>query len=188
MTTEKQIEQEIQAKGLTAPRITPEHIDACIVKEQYHVFEGTTTTVCSLTLPNGFTVQGVSACASPENFNAEIGRKIAREDARNKIWALEGYLLRQQLHESELGDGAVFVGGLRQDGAIEPVAETALQPHQRRVVDEKEQLGERLGKLSSFLEKGQPDFIDDAEWQRLNDQHMHMNEYHEILIHRINHF
>ena len=82
----------------------------------------------------------------------------------------------------------MFVGGLKSDGTIEPVAETVLQPHQQRVVDEKEQLGERLGKLSAFLEKGQPDFIDDAEWQRLNDQHMHMNEYHEILIHRINHF
>ena len=63
-----------------------------------------------------------------------------------------------------------------------------MQPHQQRVVDEKEQLGERLSKLSAFLEKGQPDFIDDAEWQRLINQHMHMNEYHEILIDRINHF
>lgn len=105
--SERQLEQEIQAKGLTAPRITPEHIDACIVKEQYHVFEGTTVTVCLLHLPNGFTVDGISACASPENFNAEIGRKIARANAREKIWALEGYLLKQQLHESHLiGAGA----------------------------------------------------------------------------------
>ena len=63
-----------------------------------------------------------------------------------------------------------------------------MQPHQQRVVEEKNQLGERLQKLSDFLMKGKPDFIDDAEWQRLNDQHMHMNEYHEILIDRINHF
>ena len=105
--SEQQLEQEIRAKGLTAPRITPEHIDACIVKEQYHVFEGTTVTVCLLHLPNGFTVDGISACASPENFNAEIGRKIARANAREKIWALEGYLLKQQLHESHLiGAGA----------------------------------------------------------------------------------
>lgn len=100
--SEQQLEQEIQAKGLTAPRITPDHIDACIVKEQYHVFEGTTVTVCLLHLPNGFTVDGISACASQENFNAEIGRKIARANAREKIWALEGYLLKQQLHESHL--------------------------------------------------------------------------------------
>jgi len=100
--SEQQLEQEIQAKGLTAPRITPEHIDACIVKEQYHVFEGTTVTVCLLHLPNGFTVDGISACASPENFDPEIGRKIARQNAREKIWAFEGYLLKQQLHESHL--------------------------------------------------------------------------------------
>lgn len=95
--SEQQIEQEIQQKGLTAPRITPADIDAAIVSEQYHVFHGTTFTVCLLTLRNGYTVCGESACASPENFNAEIGRKIARENARNKIWALEGYLLRSVL-------------------------------------------------------------------------------------------
>lgn len=120
--SEQQLEQEIQAKGLTAPRITPDHIDACIVNEQYHVFDGTTVTICLLTLPNGFTVTGESACASPENFDAEIGRKIARANAREKIWALEGYLLKQQLHESQVGDDAVFVGGLRQDGTIEQVS------------------------------------------------------------------
>lgn len=95
--SEQQIEKEIQQKGLTAPRITPADIDAAIVSEQYHVFHGTTFTTCLLTLRNGYTVCGESACASPENFNAEIGRKIARENARNKIWALEGYLLRSVL-------------------------------------------------------------------------------------------
>lgn len=123
MSSEKQIEQEIQANGLTAPRLTPAHIDACIVGEQYHVFDGTTVTICLLHLPNGFTVTGESACASPENFDAEIGRKIARQNAREKIWLLEGYVLKQRLHESELSDGAVFVGGLTSDGTIELVAE-----------------------------------------------------------------
>ena len=124
MSDEKTIEGEIQAKGLTAPRLTPDHIDGCIVREQYHVFEGTTVTVCLLHLPNGFTVDGVSACAAPENFDPEIGRKIARQNAREKIWLLEGYLLKQQLHESTLVEGACFVGGLRQDGTIEPVEDS----------------------------------------------------------------
>jgi hypothetical protein len=97
---EKSVEQEINAKGLNAPRLRPDDIDAAIKKEQYHVFEGSCLTVCCLTLRNGFTVTGESACASPENFNAEIGRKIARENARNKIWMLEGYLLKQMLHEA----------------------------------------------------------------------------------------
>lgn len=95
--SENDIEKEIQDKGLTAERITPAKIDETILAEQYYVFPGTTLTVCCLTLRNGYQVVGVSACASPENFNAEIGRKIARENARGKIWALEGYLLRSKL-------------------------------------------------------------------------------------------
>jgi len=54
-------------------------------------------TFCVLVLRNGFTVTGESACVSPENFNAEIGREIARENAINKVWQLEGYLLRDKL-------------------------------------------------------------------------------------------
>ena len=98
--SEQKIENEIQEKGLTAARITPERIDEVIANETYHVFEDSQLTVCCLTLQNGFTVTGESACASPENFDAEIGQKIARENARNKIWVLEGYLLKQKLHEA----------------------------------------------------------------------------------------
>lgn len=94
---EHAIEHEIQMKGLNAPRLSPPHIDAQIVAEQYYVFPGTTLTVCALTLKNGFHVIGESAAASPANFDVEIGRKISRENARNKIWALEGYLLRSKL-------------------------------------------------------------------------------------------
>lgn len=99
--SEQQIEQEIQDKGLNAPRLTPDHIDAQITGEQYFVFPGTTVTICLLTLVNGFTVTGESACASPENFNEEIGRKIARDQARDKIWLLEGYLLKEKLHSGK---------------------------------------------------------------------------------------
>lgn len=100
---ELQIEAEIQARGLNSPRLTPAMIDETIVSEQYHVFPGTTLTVCALTLRNGFTVTGESAAASPENFDEEIGRKISRENARSRIWALEGYLLRSQLSRVEFG-------------------------------------------------------------------------------------
>ena len=54
-------------------------------------------TFCVLVLRNGFTVYGASACASPENFNAEIGRRIARENAEREIWPLMGYELRSKL-------------------------------------------------------------------------------------------
>jgi len=95
---EQQIENEIQSKGLNAPRLSPEKIDATIVGEDYYVFPGTTLTVCCLKLRNGFTVIGESASVSIENFDAELGRKIARNHARDKIWALEGYLLREQIN------------------------------------------------------------------------------------------
>jgi hypothetical protein len=120
-TNEAALEQEIQAKGLNAPRLTPALIDSVIVGEYFFTAEDGVKqafnsqdemtrltgyhgelglmTFCVLVLKNGFTVTGESACASPENFNAEIGRKIARDNARNKIWPLEGYLLRQRLHE-----------------------------------------------------------------------------------------
>jgi hypothetical protein len=54
-------------------------------------------TVCILVLKNGFTIVGKSACASPENFDSDLGHKIAKEDARRQIWALEGYALRNQI-------------------------------------------------------------------------------------------
>lgn len=98
---EREIEREIRAKGLDAPRLTPERLDSVIGREQYHVFPGTTLTVCCLELANGFCVTGQSAAASQANFDAELGRKIARADAREKIWQLEGYLLRERLHAGE---------------------------------------------------------------------------------------
>lgn len=115
MTTEK-LEAEIIAKGLTAPRVTPADITANIVGEYYFTaregVHGSTVlheapplelgllTFCVLVLRNGFTVTGESACASPSNFNAEIGRGIAKDNAVAKIWPLMGYALKQRLHDA----------------------------------------------------------------------------------------
>jgi len=114
-TDDQGIEQEIIAKGLTAPRVTPQDIEDNITSEHYFTagdgvvgsdFENGPApypdaldllTFCVLVLRNGFSVIGESACASPENFNAEIGRKIARENAKQKIWPLMGYELRSKL-------------------------------------------------------------------------------------------
>ena len=100
--TEASTECLIKLKGLDAHRLTPEYIDSCIAKAEYHVFSDTQLTVCCMTLKNGFTVTGESACASPENFDEEIGQRIAYTNAREKIWALEGYLLKQKLYEGTL--------------------------------------------------------------------------------------
>ena len=118
------IEQEIQEKGKTAPRITPQGIEDAITSEFYFtasdgcfgssghrpsgVRAGTALsllTFCVLVLKNGFTITGESACASPENFDADIGRKIARENAKQKIWALEGYALKTRLWEQQANCG-----------------------------------------------------------------------------------
>ena len=119
MSTDHQIEDEIQAKGKTAPRVTPADIEANIASEHYFTafdgaqlgqFGGITPdtaqslealgllTFCVLVLKNGFTVTGESSCASPENFDAEIGRKVARANAVQKIWPLLGFQLKSRLN------------------------------------------------------------------------------------------
>lgn len=95
---EQSIEAEIQKKGLNAPRVTPDMLDAEIAREDFHVFPFSCLTVCALTLRNGYTVTGESACVSLENFDAEIGRKVARANAREKLWPLLGFRLRDELH------------------------------------------------------------------------------------------
>lgn len=116
------IEREIQAKGLTAPRVTPDDVAANIVSEHYFTAEHGVLgnpdedcsilvgdslrllTFCVLVLRNGFTVTGESACASPENFDAGLGRKIARQNAVAKVWPLMGYELKERLHREARGD------------------------------------------------------------------------------------
>ncbi len=98
MSNDTTTEQMVQEKGLNAPRLTPKLIDDTIVGEYYHIVPNTTLTICVLTLENGFTVTGESAAASMENFDKEIGRKVARENARDKIWILEGYLLKEKFY------------------------------------------------------------------------------------------
>lgn len=97
---EAEIERAIADNGLNAPRVTPERIEDVIIREDYHHFPGTTIIVCLLTLANGYGVVGSSACASPENFDEVLGRQIARGNARDQIWALEGYALCNQLSQS----------------------------------------------------------------------------------------
>ena len=114
-TSDAGIERLIQAKGKTAARVTPQDIERVITSEHYftagQAVEQQTApheqiptplyllTFCVLVLRNGFTVTGESACASPENFDPEIGRRIARENAAQKIWPLLGYELRSKLAE-----------------------------------------------------------------------------------------
>lgn len=118
MNDDQQIEQRLQAKGLTmAPRITPLDIEKAISSEYYftaaqglsgymlaegqpvYAYEKSLDllTLCVLVLVNGFTVTGESACVSAENFDPEVGRQLARNQAVSKIWTLEGYRLKSVL-------------------------------------------------------------------------------------------
>jgi hypothetical protein len=108
-----EIEREIQAKGLTAPRLTLEQINATIATEHYLIVPGTVMTICALVLKNGFSVVGTSAPASAENFDRDLGRKIAKGKAVDQIWQLEGYLLRQRLHDQVGGTIGQQAGGPR---------------------------------------------------------------------------
>jgi len=99
MSDEQEIEQKLVDKGLNAPRLSPEKIDAVIVSESFTVLPSGKCMVCELTLKNGFTVRGESAAVSKANFDEEIGRDISRNNARDKVWGFEGYLLQQRLHD-----------------------------------------------------------------------------------------
>ena len=176
---EQKIEQEIQDKGLNSPRLTPDHIDSKIEHVEYilprdvckrdngvEVFDAPialqTLTFCVITLENGFTVTGESACASPENFNADIGKEIAYDNAREKIWMLEGYLLKEKLHQ-------------------------AAQPpknHIERVIEEKQELDTKLNALTSFLAKVGTDaapMLTDDQVGYLEEQQESMQGYSDIL-------
>ena len=68
-----------------------------LVKGEEYIRVGKKTTICCLTLKNGFEVIGTSACVHPANFDARIGNTLAYENAFNKLWELEGYFLQKSL-------------------------------------------------------------------------------------------
>lgn len=194
-TDDTAIEQEIVDKGLTAPRITPSAILANIASEHYFTaLDGTQSTggagvqhhyppdpseslalltFCVLVMSNGFTVTGESACASPENFDADVGRKIARANAMNKIWPLMGYELKQRLHDIKNAKPPA-----QDDGS-------GLLPHQQRVVVERAELEDRLDKLSDFLATPIFDSLPEAEQERLVRQSGVMVQLSDVLAERI---
>ena len=90
-----------EKRGKTMEKLTYEHIQS-VIKSVEYVQVGVLT-ICVLTLQNGFTVTGESACLSLATYDAEIGRKIARDKAEDKIWQLEGYLAKQRMFEATQG-------------------------------------------------------------------------------------
>lgn len=172
---DRAIEQEIQDKGLTAPRITLADLEENIASEHYftasqgvigsgeNVQFGSPLmllTFCVLVLKNGFTVTGESACASPENFDEEIGRKIARQNAVAKIWPLMGYELKQRL-------------------VSEP------KSHIERMQAEHVQLVDRLLKLDAFTNSEAFQRLPELDRTDLLGQGILMAKYHNKLKDRL---
>lgn len=80
-------------------KITPEFLQSEIVDVEYRRLTGTMTH-CTITVVNGFTFTGESACADPSNFDKELGERFALEDAKRKMWVPYGFLLKEHLHRS----------------------------------------------------------------------------------------
>lgn len=97
----EQVTETELAQRAVAPRISQENVLAAIKAVDFHVFPATMLTVCCITMQNGFTVMGESACAAPENFQKDIGERISKENAIRKIWPLLGYMLRDRLYHEE---------------------------------------------------------------------------------------
>lgn len=195
---DKSTAEMILASGKTAPRITPDIIKATIASENYftaqdavcHIpcAEGDVAntpqslaalgllTICVLVLKNGFTVLGKSACASPENFDANIGRKVAFEDAFGQVWQLEGYLLKQRLFDEACQYALLH-------GEVDTVP-----PFQRRVMTERDELAAKLCKLGAFLVTPTYRRLADEEQTRLADQFEFMRQYLNVLNARIDAF
>lgn len=96
MNSSLEVDEAASAAVAIAPRVTLESMEAKVASENYTVVDGVLT-ICTLKMRNGFYLIGESAPASPENFNADLGRKFARENAIRQLWKLEGYALRERL-------------------------------------------------------------------------------------------
>lgn len=170
--TDREFEQMLQDKGLTAPRITPDDVKVNIASEHYFTaaqalrLGGTEPhpldllTFCVLVLQNGFTVTGESACASPENFDAEAGRIAARRNAENKIWPLMGYELKCRL-------------------AAEP------KDHVERMELELRELSGRIAKLKAFLDNEKFLSLAEVDQHALRSQCNLMVAYADVLEDRL---
>lgn len=96
---DQELEQKLEASP--APRVTKEAMESRIATTDF-IRIGETVTLCNLTLDNGYSVRGESACVSPANYNKEIGERIAYDNAFDKLWALFGFLLKEELFRSQV--------------------------------------------------------------------------------------
>lgn len=145
---------------MTQFKLTPQALEAQIAKVDYQRF-GDTGTLCVITLVNGYTVTGESGCIDPAIFDEEMGKKVAYENAFNKLWQILGYGVKQKWYEA--------------------TQLTWLD----RVRAELADLDEKRSKLDAMLQKGKPEVISQEQWDLMQKQYDAMAEYSLILAERI---
>lgn len=89
-------ELELALEASPAERVTPEYMKSRIASVEYQLWPNSTFTQCRITLDNGYSVMGESACVNPANYRQDIGEKIAHDNAFNKLWPLFGFLLAEK--------------------------------------------------------------------------------------------
>lgn len=189
-----EMERDIQALELTAPRVTPEQIDALMrgVRYEVQVVPGTTTTLATAIAANGFTLAiGMTACADPANFNADLGAKYAIKDAeakaRQELWKLEGWRLKCHLEGPMLiVSGDCLITGVICSSKVRGVDTESRNPcHIERMRQEQEQLAERTGKLEAFISSETFELLPHQERGHMKFQLIAMREYLAVLNERI---
>lgn len=168
---DQSIEDEIQAKGLTAPRVTLANLVENVVDVEIHKHvtkSGQVLRWAILTTRCGFAVVGKPSCAvSSENDNQELGERVAMDNSRSELWPLMGYELRQRLH----------------DQAARPAATATT--FQDRVRIERAELAVKIDKLGNFLGGPGTEEVAADELGRLRMQHSLMLGYLDMLDARI---
>ncbi|MFB2890998.1 Gp49 family protein [Aeromonas veronii] len=189
-----EMERDIERLNLTAPRVTPDQIAALMEGVTYdvHVIPGTTTTLATAIAANGFTLAiGMTACADPDNFNAELGAKYAIKDAEGKakamLWKLEGWRLKCHLDGPMLMvSGDCLITGVICSSKVRGVDGGSPKPsHIERMRQEQEQLAERTGKLETFIPSETFKQLPHQEQNRMKRQLVAMREYLAVLNERI---
>lgn len=160
MVSEQELSQHQEKTG--GERITKEQLLGNIKSVDYIVHKESCLTLCIITLNNGFTVTGESACADPKMFDAAIGRRIAYEHAERKIWPLMGYALKEEMFQRSLVN------------------------YEDRLYREKQELEDRIYKLEMFI-NGTEQFrrMERDDQNLLRKQHVVMTQYNDILETRI---
>ncbi|MFA7188521.1 MAG: Gp49 family protein [Sphaerochaetaceae bacterium] len=147
-----------------ANKVVPQDLEDEIASEVYHVLPNTTTTVAMLTTKTGWDLTGISACVDPANFNEEVGRKWAREDALKKLWPLLGFRLKDKLHLLAQAPVSTFAG---------------------RLMDEQRELAEKIEKLDVFCKGAVFQGLSPIAQDNLTEQLVVMRHYNKILLNRI---